>query len=388
MRRVLKKHGELVAIALVLFGVTACSTNPRQCASQTDCFGGEQCVAGECVAVAPTPDTGPTPDVSEPPIDCRLDESRCGDRVCNVSTGDCEACQRDLQCGDGGICDKLRGVCTCGPGFHACGGQCVRSDSPLTCGGACEPCPQAPDATATCSAGSCGFACDDGFRPCDGCDFDVACIECASNSECNDPAQPFCSEGRCGSCGTDADCSHLDTAVCDRGECVECGPGNVGACGNFSCDFAKRECTTTPLQDLDWCDACVADSECPPNHRCVPMNFKSAPRPGGYCLEEANLGCSGPATIQVQRDSLSGVPDEHYCTIREDLTTCEAHTAFNHNCTQETDCGAPGLGDAYCKGIQGRDVCTYPCTTREECVGQATCLGNPPNASYCAIINL
>lgn len=109
------------------------------------------------------------------------------------------------------------------------------------------------------------------------------------------------------------------------------------------------------------------------------MDFTSSARSSGYCLQEANLGCGAPTPIQVQRDSLSGVPGEFYCTIREDLTTCEAVLDLEEPCDLDDDCGAESINDGSC--VFGE--CTYRCVDDDECSSGTRCFGNPPDASYC-----
>ncbi len=377
----------MLAAALVFAG---CDVSARLCTSARDCFGGEACVFGECVArvvlddedvdVRPA-DAGP----DLPPGDCRLNEAMCAGQVCNVSTGLCEDCQRDLQCGDGGLCDRVRGTCTCAPGFHPCGGQCVTNTAVESCGDRCEACPAVADATAVCTAEMCGFSCSSGFRPCGDCGLSRECIQCEANSECDDYGASRCTTtGLCESCQSNADCGHLDRKVCSDGTCVTCDIGASSACGTMSCDPATKECTSTPLQSRDWCRSCVADSECQPNHRCVPMFFGGTDRPNAYCLVEANGQCLAPDPVQVQRDSLSGIREEYYCAIREDLVTCEAIKDFGRPCSEDTECGEPRLADGLCRTFDGLRQCTYACSATQECVNGTTCIGNPPDNSYCA----
>lgn len=365
---------------------TACEVPTKQCATQRDCFGGEACVRGECVpAVVVIDDVGVTDTGTDMPLgDCRLNEAICGAQVCNVSTGRCEKCQRDLQCGEGGLCDMILGECTCGPEFHACGGQCVRDDDVDSCGERCDPCPGVVDGAATCVSDQCSFTCDLGFRPCGNCGLARDCIQCESNGECGANDASRCDAGLCTSCVTSADCAHLDRKVCSDGLCVQCDIGEATVCGTRSCDPATKLCTSTALQSRQWCETCVADAECEPNHRCVQMFFAGGMRPEAYCLVEANGQCLAPDPIQVQRDSLSGIRGEYYCAIREDLVTCEALRDFGRPCGQDSECGLANLADGLCRTFDGARQCTYKCSANEECANGTTCIGNPPDNSYCA----
>ncbi len=382
MRRV------LISILVGLLG-PGCDVAVRECADQTECFGGEVCRDGTCIAAVDTPDGGPdNPDTapdSDQPTNCRTDEEACGFRVCNVSTGQCEDCQRDTQCDDGEICDTLTGECTCDDGFHACGASCLSDSSPESCGDRCEPCPEVEGGEATCTEGQCGTNCLPPLKKCgDDCPFERVCVECKSDPDCTSNDAPACVDGDCVQCERDADCTHLDEKVCHEGACVECTVGQPEACDQTSCDPATNECTNTAIGSLDWCDQCVADVECPAQTRCVPMEYKGTLRPHGYCLEQADDGCNTIHTVTVQRDSLSGIVGEFYCTIREDLTTCEAVQDFGRPCDQDDDCGVEGSNDGKCRNFDSMDQCTIPCVNTEECPNGTTCVGNPPDASYCA----
>ena len=101
-------------------------------------------------------------------------------------------------------------------------------------------------------------------------------------------------------------------------------------------------------------------------------------------MEEADGQCGDVRPIQVQRDSLSGILDEYYCAIREDLTTCEAIKDFGRPCLEDDDCGVEGLADGRCRTFDGSRQCTYPCSATIECANGTSCVGNPPDSSYCA----
>lgn len=374
------------SVLIIVVCLAGCEVPYRICASQLDCFGGEQCVDGTCVRAVVTDPSDAGSDADADVLrDCRLDESVCGARVCNVSTGRCEACQRDLQCGEGGLCDMIAGECTCAPGYHACGGRCVRDDSPDSCGDRCTPCPGDDRADPVCVAGACALQCHEGYRACADCGLEYACIQCEENTECRDYDAARCGQtALCEPCRTSEDCTHLDRKVCVDGVCEQCDIGESGACGNFSCDPATKRCTTTSLNSQQWCEPCLADSECEPNHRCVPMYFAGSLRMQAYCLVEADGSCLLPDPIQVQRDSLSGVRGDYYCAIREDLTTCEAVRDFARPCVEDDDCGVDGLADGKCRLFDGMRQCTYACSDDDECSGGTICIGNPPDNSYCA----
>ena len=114
------------------------------------------------------------------------------------------------------------------------------------------------------------------------------------------------------------------------------------------------------------------------------MTYANAPREDGYCLVEADDECLDVDPVITQRDSLSGVVGEFYCVIREDLVTCEAVKDFGRLCDQNDDCGVPGVDDGLCRIVDGARQCTYRCATSIECANGTSCIGNPPDNSYCS----
>ena len=157
------------------------------------------------------------------------------------------------------------------------------------CGGAC---PVRANATATCSAGACGFTCAAGFADCDGspangCETSTltsvtACGGCGMACSLPD-AVAACRAGACavGSCLSGfADCDGIASNGCevdtrsDSASCGRCGnlcsPTNgVGACvagactvasctlGFANCDgLASNGCETAPVSNNLHCGAC------------------------------------------------------------------------------------------------------------------------------------
>lgn len=263
-------------------------------------------------------------------------------------------------------------VSSCGEGRVYDGTACVpRSDA----GDAdATPMDAAPDVGG--DAGPCGGACDLDF-----CEASTGtCLDCRvamGNADCTTPAAPICSDGSCERCGSDADCDRFtDARECGPGGCVACTPANeVDVCPDFTCDPATGRCTDVAPHDRLNCETCVADSQCPIDHRCVPMFFGAGSR-GAYCLKDSSSagGCEPPySTLTPARTSLSGVPGGIYCGIREDLTTCEATIAFATRCraAMGESCPTPG---SLCRTVGATtEVCTYPCTDPLQCPDSRTC---------------
>jgi hypothetical protein len=119
------------------------------------------------------------------------------------------------------------------------------------------------------------------------------------------------------------------------------------------------------------------------------MNFRSAPRPTGFCLKSEASGCVEPFTVLTpMRPSLSGAPPAIYCGIDESTTTCNAILDLldNKPCSSPEQCGAEELDDARCErvsGVNGR--CTYGCPSSARCPVTYDC-GPGPTAggpNYC-----
>jgi len=178
--------------------------------------------------------------------------------------------------------------------------------------------------------------------------------------------------------------------VCDAGQCVQCIVENESACGLNSCNPATNTCTETPRGTTDVCEACVADSECLENFRCVPMKLAGTLREGGYCLKIAMApgGCSlNPyRTATEPRVSLSGATAAPYCSVKEALATCEAVSDLTNDkgCASDTECGAEGLSDGLCRSVNFTPgLCTYACEGNNvECPTTAACAGMP-DQKYC-----
>lgn len=378
-------------ILALLGGVfsSACDAERPPCQQDGDCFVGEVCRQGSCFEVSPDArdlgDFGPddsSSDLGDFGPNCLDDPGVCGDFACNTRTGECFPCEFDRQCGADARCETSDGTCACRDGFHRCGRTCVSDDDPNFCGSECRVCPRPENGDAICVEDQCAVDCDDGWLPCgDSCPTEEACVQCFDDSDCG-PDAPTCELGLCVGCQEPEECERFEDAqIChSTGQCVECTPTERDACGFNSCDPGALECTDTPTRSKTTCDACVADEECPDDERCIWMNFDSARRASGYCLglPDAIEGCPSKYPVRVDRVSASGFPRTGYCTINEDITTCEAVKGYGRpGCEEDDECGVPGVEDAVCRLFESLRRCTYPCDVRNECPGGAIC------ATYC-----
>ena len=75
-------------------------------------------------------------------------------------------------------------------------------------------------------------------------------------------------------------------------------------------------------------------------------------------------GCGRPMIAKKQSVSLGGVADT-YCTINEEVQTCDTILRFQRDCGSNENCA----GGGYCVSKQ----CTYECKATEECLGDTEC---------------
>ena len=197
------------------------------------------------------------------------------------------------------------------------------------------------------------------------------CVACLEHGDCTDPTRAQCLDGACVPCDAAAQCAgRANAELCAAdGACVECTLDDESACGENSCDPAARACTGTRRGSLVTCEACVADSECMADHRCIPMDF-DGDHVGDFCMRvHGGTDCVRPFTsLLTDRASLSGAPAETYCGIDEGTVSCAAVRALqlSHGCAGGvSECMAPG---ALCRGVGGTsNQCTYACGTNNEC---------------------
>ena len=286
---------------------------------------------------------------------------------------------------DAGPCGETCGGDT--PACEASSGRCVECtvDDDAACEGSTPVC---DGETNTC------IQCDgDDASACSGetplCDVDAnACVACLDDADCTEAGAARCDPDThaCVGCDDSAQCTGITgTEVCDveASTCVECTVDDESPCGDNSCDPASNACTSTPRGETRTCEACVADSECMADHRCVPMTFDGAEN-GSFCMRRASAGCARPFFSPLDaRVSLSGAEAATYCGIDESTVSCQAVRALldSRACPDgmASTCGAPG---ARCEMVGlALNQCTYACAGPSECLetGPAsTC-----NSGYC-----
>lgn len=289
-----------------------------------------------------------------------------------------ESCEFTQECGS----QRAGGTSGDGGNGGAAGGAAGGAGCDAACGGTTSVC---DSESAECIECLDGDDCDDGF-----CDPEThSCVECLEHSDCMSPSAGRCDGGECTPCTDSEHCAGIsgkEACAESTGACVECTANDESGCGNNSCDPATNQCTETARGSRTVCRTCVADSECEPNYRCVPMEFQGEPREGGYCLKLGAMGCERPLTVPTPaRTSLSGAEAEVYCGVSESRTTCEAilDLLADEGCTTPSDCGVPGLDDARCETVNlVLNRCTYSCDLSNQCPNTVNC-GGPSEDKYC-----
>lgn len=295
--------------------------------------------------------------------------------------GGCGACLPGYQMNEAGLC-LLSG--TVDGGFPNDGG--TDGDPTGACQGRCT------DAAPFCLADERRCVACRSNADCEGdtpfCSAEGECVGCTQPSHCTDAAASQCDleTNACVACETSEHCAHITGAhACDEGLCVECTPETEAKdCGEYSCDPATHTCGPYKRASRVVCEACVSDSDCEMNHRCVGMTYAGVDRPGGYCLRTASAGCENPFSVPTgPRTSLSGTQESDYCGISESVVTCEAVRALldDVQCDDQNPCPDGGL----CRTVGTlANRCTYQCAVSGDCPFTRPCgVGTTLGPKYC-----
>ncbi len=315
-----------------------------------DCGGGPT-GSDDCKEVCPTgtvceQGTCVMPPCADGFVDCNLmaadgceveigsDPTHCGD--CDHA---CTADHATPACSDG-MCV----IGTCDAGFDDCDGSptngCEQdlTMTPASCGGCTTQCVTVPHSTATCADSMCGFACDPGFRDCDGlegtgCEADLAA-----------PAT-------CGSCtNTCAGGAHA-TATCVDGGCGLACDAGWGNCDGMASTGCEVDTTTTEAH----CGAC--NNPCAANETCE----------GGVCT---TLTCEAPLA-DCNEISTDG------CEV--DTSTDGAHCGMcDHACPAGSSC-VGGTCSYACRAQPDDPITGQKCPIDTPCTLYAQC-GTQQNA--------
>jgi len=418
-------------------GPDVSDTGPTGCARNEDCTNnpaGAVCdlLTGRCVQCSPSADTCPSAQRCDPATStcvagCRNDQGcamAMGDggtspRRCDTTTNTCVECADDTHCTGGRLCrgNVCVAACTvmgCGTGEQCCEGACVNTTTNTAACGACGAACTATNATAVCTAGTCGVGeCAPGYANCDGasgtgCEVDTRtdpenCGGCGR--ECSAAANGLatCTNGMCGFACADGfgDCDGDPSNGCETdlrdgvGNCGACGqqcaaPANgtaacrMGTCGLGTCTMGFGDCDNDPANGCETntqstanhCGACgmaCAAGQVCNTGRCETPCPRGLTNCGGECVslayDPSNCGRCG-----------NTCPNNGLCGNGTCVATCGAgQVTCAGGCTNtQTDpnnCGACGT---VCTAGQSCDmgVCRVVCVA-----GQQVCAGNCVNTS-------
>ncbi len=204
--------------------VTACGSIDNNCQNSIEGWQDGECQSGECIVTECKQGYfSHTPENSSPMICIVNNDEHCGspdnacdeEHECNTQKAECECKGSTMQCEDGHCYDLNSDANNCG----ACGNVCSR-----------------PNATASCSGGSCSFTCEADYSECDS-----VCYQLKSDPD------------HCGDCNTKCSVSDADNS-CVEGQCkFSCHENFVPAqdnksCEPFVCSENQKRCSGNVLQ--------------------------------------------------------------------------------------------------------------------------------------------
>lgn len=296
----------------------------------------------------------------------------------------------------------------CPEGTHACGAECVDSNSPDSCGESCAPCLAPVGGAATCEGGQCGGTCDPEQRLCAG-----ACVAAGAPCDASCPAETHDCAGLCAddfsvnSCG--AACVPCPTpsngqATCDgvacgtlcndgfhecNGQCLD--SGSVDSCG-----VACAPCVA-PTGGTVSCNGGACAPSCPLGQQlcagaCLPSNAAcNGACPGGthdcggVCLSNTGINSCGSSctpcpSVPNAQTTCNGATCRVSCLggFHDCSGQCLANTSVNScGTTACTACPGPGPnGQASCDGVRCGAVCNTGFNVCSDAAFNTTCNRN------------
>jgi len=365
----------------------------------TTCAAGQVCSAGTCQ------------------LSCVAGLSSCSGSCRDLQTdrANCGAC--GTTCAAGQVCTGGACAASCGAAQTACSGTCTNTQfDPDNCGGCGTACGPYDNAAASCSGGRCVQTCSPGFADCnadraDGCERNLNtdltnCARCGAACPARANATISCTAGVCAfACAANfADCDgnpnngcevDLRVTVANCGTCgVTCRTANgtpacvAGACVVAACTAPFRDCDSNPANGCEndirnTCGGC--DLEC--RDRTVGAGgapFDGAGQRGTAFDPARGLVVSGMSTttnldylwIVNTGESTIGKWDaagqREVARYRVGLASgeCRGLCCYNDGCNMPSRVVVDGNGDAYVasRGFATQGSVTKLAAERTNCV--------------------
>jgi hypothetical protein len=256
-----------------------CGMCGRACAlanvTAARCAGG-QCAVGTCAAGF---------------ADCDASAANGCESSTATDVNHCGRCGN--RCTSGQVCSN--GTCVGSCMQTTCGASCVDLQTDVNNCGACgRRCAAAPNTTATCAGGACGFVCNPGFGNCDS----------RTDNGCE---QSLTSQEHCGMCGSTCRSTTNQPATCATGACVRtCNPGFGDCDGRI--DNGCEVNTNTSMNNCGRCGAACAPSTPNTNATCTQGTCQSTCR-SGYrdCDMNPANGCESQSSSDARNCAFCGV---------------------------------------------------------------------------------
>ncbi len=302
---------------------------------------------------------------------CALQTCSAGFANCDGETSNgCETALNSLtNCGGCGVtCSRANagascssGICalgTCNVGWSNCDGDDVNGcETPLNTTNNCGACGitcTLPNATSSCSSGSCEVVtCNPGWANCDGESFNG----CETN---------LTSVNSCGACGTVCSAAN-GSPSCNSGVCgvASCNPG-FGDCDGLAANGCEA-----PLTTLSNCGAC--GSTCSRSNGSATCstgtcNLTSCNSGFGNCDGNQSNGCEAPLNTNTNCGACGSA-----CSLANSSTTCGSGTCLISSCNS---------GFANCDGSNGNG-CENPLNTLSNCGGCGVSCSIPNASASC-----
>lgn len=295
------------------------------------------------------------------------------DNGCEVdvssSTANCGSCSMACATPANAAASCTARVCgfSCLGAFDDCDGLssngCERdtSSDPLHCGACGDACATHANATATCTASSCGYSCTAPFNDCDG----LATNGCESDSR-SDPLH-------CGSCGGACAAHANATRTCAASTCsYEC-TAPFADCDGLATNGCERNLQTDIANCGGCATACTAGANATPT--CGPSGC-------GYACTVPFADCDGLATNGCELNTVADLMNcgacGNVCPARANATpTCAARTC-GFTCTAGFDnCDAVatnGCETVLATSATNCGACGNVCAPGRTCAG-GSCVG-------------